>query len=230
MVPSGAGGGWDTTARAMSEVMEADELVDDPVQVSNVEGGGGATGLAQLQSDNGDPYSWMMTGLVMYGALEQAASSVTLSDTTPIATLTAEAEAFVVPAESEYKSINDVVDAYVANPDDVTFGGGAAGGSDQMVIGELASQAGGDAEGMKYVPYDGGAEAIAGLLNGDIEVGVSGVSEFVAQVESGEHAAAGGQQQGPRRRSRRAVADADRRGLRRRLQQLAWPGGRSGCQ
>ena len=94
MVPSGAGGGWDTTARTMAEVLEKDKIMKKTVQVFNVEGGGGATGLAKLQGSKGDPAAWMVTGLVMLGALEQADSKVTLSDdTTPIATLTAEAEA-----------------------------------------------------------------------------------------------------------------------------------------
>lgn len=186
MVPSGAGGGWDTTARAMAAVLEDQDLVSETVKVSNVEGGGGATGLAQLQSSDGDPYAWMMTGLVMLGALQQAGSDVTLDDTTPIATLTSEAEAFVVPADSDYESISDVVDAYTADPEAVTFGGGSAGGSDQMVVAQLMVEAGADAGEMSYVPYDGGGEAIAGLLNGDIEVGVSGVSEFEAQIASGD--------------------------------------------
>ena len=186
MVPSGAGGGWDTTARAMAGVMEGDDLVQESVKVFNVEGGGGATGLAQLQNSNGDPYAWMMTGLVMLGALEQADSGVTLEDSTPVAVMTSEAEAFVVPADSEYDSINDVVDAYLDEPSSVTFGGGSAGGSDQMVVAQLMVEAGADAGEMNYVPYDGGGEAIAGLLNGDVEVGVSGVSEFEEQIASGD--------------------------------------------
>lgn len=186
MVPSGAGGGWDTTARSMAKVLEGDKLVGDSVQVSNVEGGGGATGLAKLQGDKGDAYAWMMTGLVMYGALQQADSEVTLEDTTPLATLTSEAEAFVVPKGSTYESIEDVVDAYSADPESITFGGGSAGGSDQMVIAQLMVEAGADAGAMSYVPYDGGGEAIAGLLNGDVEVGVSGVSEFEEQIASGD--------------------------------------------
>jgi putative tricarboxylic transport membrane protein len=186
MVPSGAGGGWDTTARTMAEVIEGESLTKESIQVSNVEGGGGATGLAQLQGSKGDPNAWMMTGLVMFGALQQADSEVTLEDTTPIATLTSEAEAFVVPADSEFESIEDVVKAFAADPTSVTFGGGSAGGSDQMVVGELMSTAGEDAAAIKYVPYDGGGEAIAGLLNGDVEVGVSGVSEFEAQIASGD--------------------------------------------
>lgn len=187
MVPSGAGGGWDTTARTMQEVMQSEDVVTENVNVFNVEGGGGATGLAQMQESTGDPHAWMMTGLVMHGALQLADSELSLSEnSTPIATLTAEPEAFVVPADSPYKDIKDVVDAYVEDPASVTFGGGSAGGSDQMVVAELMKKAGGDAAAMKYVPYDGGGEAVAGILSGDVEVGVSGVSEFEQQVASGK--------------------------------------------
>src|SRR5690348_8917200 len=116
MVPSGAGGGWDTTARTMQKVIESEDLISEPVEVFNVEGGGGATGLSQLQKDEGDPHALMMTGLVMIGALEQASSPVSLADTTPIATLTSEAEAFVVPKDSKFTSIKQVVDAYQKDP------------------------------------------------------------------------------------------------------------------
>jgi putative tricarboxylic transport membrane protein len=186
MVPSGAGGGWDTTARAMQAVLESDDLVSESVEVFNVEGGGGATGLAQLQQDKGDPHAWMMTGLVMIGALEQASSEVTLEDSTPIATLTAEAEAFVVPTASEFQTIEDVVAAYQADPKAVNFGGGSAGGSDQLVVAELLNAAGADASEMTYVGYPGGGEAVAGILSGDVAVGVSGVSEFEDQIEAGK--------------------------------------------
>ena len=186
MVPAAAGGGWDSTARAMQKVLEDEDVVSEPVEVFNVEGGGGATGLSQLQKDEGDPHALMVTGLVMIGALEQASSPLSFEDTTPIATLTSEAEAFVVPADSEYQSIEDVVAAYEKDPSSVTFGGGSAGGSDQLVVAELMNEAGADPSQMKYVGYSGGGEAIAGILSGDVAVGVSGVSEFESQIEAGD--------------------------------------------
>ena len=186
MVPAAAGGGWDSTARAMQEVVQEEDLLDESVEVFNVEGGGGATGLAQLQQEQGNPHAWMMTGLVMIGALELADSEVSLEDSTPIAVLTSEAEAFVVPADSPFRTIEDVVEAYQEDPQSVTFGGGSAGGSDQLVAAELVQTAGGDAGEMKYVGYSGGGEAIAGILSGDVEVGVSGISEFVSQIEAGD--------------------------------------------
>lgn len=186
MVPAAAGGGWDSTGRAMQKAIEDENLSNESVEVFNVEGGGGATGLAQLQKDEGNPHNLMMTGLVMIGALQQASSPVSLEDTTPIATLTAEAEAFVVRTDSPFQTINDVVDAYLADPASVTFGGGSAGGSDQLVAAELVKEAGGEASALKYIGYSGGGEAIAGILSGDVEVGVSGVSEFEAQIEAGD--------------------------------------------
>lgn len=186
MVPAAAGGGWDSTARAMQSTMESENTVNQSVEVFNVEGGGGATGLSQLQGDEGDPHKLMMTGLVMIGALKSADSPVSLEDTTPIATLTAEAEAFVVPADSKYKSIKQVVKDYKKNPKSVAFGGGSAGGSDQLVVAELMKAAGGDPGAMKYVGYSGGGEATAGIMSGDVAVGVSGYSEFEAQIESGK--------------------------------------------
>lgn len=186
MVPAAAGGGWDSTGRAIQKVIQDEDLVDESVEVFNVEGGGGATGLAQLQKDRGNPSSLMMTGLVMIGALELADSEVSLDDTTPIAVLTSEAEAFVVPADSPFKSMQDVVDAYLADPGSVTFGGGSAGGSDQLVAAELVNTAGGNASELKYIGYSGGGEAVAGILSGDVEVGVSGISEFAEQIEAGD--------------------------------------------
>jgi putative tricarboxylic transport membrane protein len=186
MVPAAAGGGWDSTARAMQKVIEDEDVVSEPVEVFNVEGGGGATGLSQLQKDEGDPHALMVTGLVMIGALQQANSPVSFEDTTPIATLTSEAEAFVVPSDSEFQSIEDVVAAYEKDPSAVTFGGGSAGGSDQLVVAELMKEAGADPSAMKYVGYSGGGEAIAGILSGDVAVGVSGVSEFESQIEAGD--------------------------------------------
>ncbi len=186
MVPAAAGGGWDSTARTMQKVIEEADITTESVEVFNVEGGGGATGLAQLQKDEGNPHQLMMTGLVMIGALQQANSPVSLDDTTPISILTTEAEAFVVPKDSEFQTIQDVVEAYEADPASVTFGGGSAGGSDQLVVGELLKAAGADVSKLKYVGYSGGGEATAGILSGDVAVGVSGVSEFEAQIEAGD--------------------------------------------
>ena len=187
IVPAAPGGGWDSTARQLQQTMKSAKLVDQSIDVINRDGGGGATGLSQIVTkDKGDPYTLMVGGLVMIGALEQANSPLKVSDATAIATVTAETEAIVVRSDSPYKSIDDVIAAYKKDPRSVAFGGGSVGGSDQLVLGQLIQVAGGTPKDMKYIPYAGGGEAIAGILSGDVEVGVSGLSEFLGQIEGGK--------------------------------------------
>lgn len=187
IVPAAPGGGWDLTARTMQQVISDAELTDRSIEVVNREGGGGATGLADLiNNSEGDPNTLMIGGLVMIGALAQANSPLSLSDVTTVATLTSEPEAFVVRADSPYETIEDVVNAYSEDPNSVIFGGGSQGGSDHIVVGLLLDAAGEDPSAMNYIGYAGGGEATAGILSGDVAVGVSGVSEFVGQIESGD--------------------------------------------
>lgn len=187
LVPAAPGGGWDQTARAIQRTIQDEDLSSESVEVINKEGGGGATGLAQLTSRaKGDPYQLMIGGLVMIGALEQTDSPLEITDANVIATLTSESEIFVVPADSPYKTIQDVVEDYTKDPASVVFGGGSAGGSDHIAAGLLLDAAGQEPADMKYVGYAGGGEATAGILSGDVEVGISGITEFEGQIESGK--------------------------------------------
>ncbi len=186
MAPADPGGGWDETARALQQSIRASDL-GPGADVYNVPGAGGTLGLSQLVSkDAGDPYQLMVMGLVMLGAVETNRSPVGLDRVTPIAGLTTEAEAIVVPAKSPFRELEDVVEAMKADPGSVAFGGGSAGGTDQLLVGQLARAAGVEPARTRYVAFSGGGEAIAGILSGSVEVGVSGVSEFTDQVRAGK--------------------------------------------
>src|SRR4051794_32854065 len=98
MAPAAPGGGWDQTARSMQTVLQ-DAGISGNVQVNNVPGAGGTIGLAQFVNEaNGDPSQLIVGGYVMVGAILTNASPVTLDQVTPIARLTGEYEALVVPA------------------------------------------------------------------------------------------------------------------------------------
>lgn len=186
MAPAGAGGGWDTTARSLQTAIEAESLTTYNVEVYNVEGAGGTIGLAQLvDQEKGNPESLMVMGLVMVGGIVTNDSPVTLDDVTPIASLTAEQEAIVVSADSEYQTLEDLVADWKADPAAISWGGGSAGGTDHILVGLLAQAAGIDPSGINYVAHSGGGEAVTAILSGAVTVGVSGVSEFADQVESG---------------------------------------------
>jgi putative tricarboxylic transport membrane protein len=186
MAPAAPGGGWDTTAREMQRVLQEEGLAPT-VEVYNVEGAGGTVGIAQLVNDEaGNDHQLMMMGLVMIGAIATNASPVTLEQTTPISSLTAEYEVIVVPANSEYQTLDDLIAAFKADPTAISWGGGSAGGTDHILVGLIAQAAGVDPTQINYVPFSGGGEALAAILGGQVSAGVSGVGEWLDQIESGE--------------------------------------------
>jgi putative tricarboxylic transport membrane protein len=186
MAPADPGGGWDETARALQATVRKARLAEG-AEVYNVPGAGGTIGLNQLATKrSGDPTQLMVMGLVMVGAIEQNDAPTDLSRVTPIASLTSEPEAIVVPAESKYRSLQQLVEDLKANPADVSFAGGSAGGSDHLLVGMLAKAAGVPGSEVKYVAYSGGGEAKAAILSGSVDAGVSGVSEFAEQVKAGK--------------------------------------------
>jgi putative tricarboxylic transport membrane protein len=186
MAPAAPGGGWDSTARALQKAIDDDKLTTSNVEVYNVEGAGGTIGLAQLaDQEKGNADSLMVMGLVMVGAIRTNKSPVDLSQVTPIASLTAEWEAIAVKADSPYQTLADLVTAFKADPKSISWGGGSAGGTDQILVGLIAKAAGVDPAGINYIAHSGGGEALDAILSGAVSAGVSGVSEFTDQVEAG---------------------------------------------
>jgi putative tricarboxylic transport membrane protein len=187
MAPADPGGGWDGTARAMSQAMTEAKVIDKKIEVYNVPGAGGTIGLSQLASKQaGKSNELMVMGLVMMGAIETNKAPTDLSKTTPIASLTTEPEAVFVKADSKYKTMQDLVDDMKADPAKVSFGGGSAGGTDQILLGLIAKAAGVDPSKPKYVAYSGGGEAQQSILSGSVDAGISAISEWAEQVEAGK--------------------------------------------
>ena len=187
MAPAAPGGGWDTTAREIQRVMQEEGVVSGDVEVYNVEGAGGTIGLAELVNDHaGDANYLMVMGLVMIGGIGLNQAPVTLDQVTPIARMTAEFEVIVVPADSEYQDMTALVEAFKADPASISWGGGSAGGTDHILIGLIAQAVGSDPTQVNYVPFSGGGEALASVLGGQTTAGVSGLSEWAAQIEAGE--------------------------------------------
>ena len=185
MAPAAPGGGWDSTARAMQEVMQA-EGISASVQVQNVPGAGGTVGLAQFASStSGDASQLIVGGYVMVGAILTNESPVSLADVTPIARLTGEAVGIAVSASSPIQNIGELVEMMKADPGAVSWAGGSAGGVDHITVGLLAKAAGVDPTKINYVAFSGGGEALAAILGNQVTVGISGVGEFLPQVEAG---------------------------------------------
>ncbi|MDR6593870.1 Bug family tripartite tricarboxylate transporter substrate binding protein [Saccharothrix longispora] len=189
MAPADPGGGWDQTARAMQAAISGADLAGS-VQVSNVGGAGGTVGLQKLANERSDSYL-MVTGLVMVGAVETNEVDKRLEDTTPIARLTAEDEVVVVPADSPYRTIDDLLAAVAEKGQGVSITGGSAGGTDHILAAMLLKAKDIDPAKLNYVAYSGGGESLAALLGGKVDAGISGVGEYVEQIKAGKLRALG---------------------------------------
>jgi putative tricarboxylic transport membrane protein len=186
IAPAAPGGGWDQTARSMQTALQ-DGGISGSVQVTNVPGAGGTIGLAQFVNQaNGDPSQLIVGGYVMVGAILTNNSPVTLDQITPIARLTGEYEAIVVPANSAVKDLPALVQKLQTDPGSVSWAGGSAGGTDQITAGLIAKAVGVDPTKVNYVAFSGGGEALAAVLGGQVTVGISSYSEFAAQVAAGQ--------------------------------------------
>jgi putative tricarboxylic transport membrane protein len=186
IAPAAPGGGWDQTARSMQQALMTSGIAKS-VQVTNVPGAGGTVGLAQfVNGAKGDGNQLMVNGFVMMGAILTNNAPVTLDQVTPIARLSAEAEAIVVPANSPIKSVKDLAAAVKTDPAKVTWAGGSAGGVDHIAVALFAKAAGADPTKINYIPFSGGGEALAAILGGKVTAGISGFGEFESQVKAGK--------------------------------------------
>src|SRR5688572_26581922 len=183
MAPAAPGGGWDQTARSMQQALTQSGLVKS-VQVTNVPGG--SIGIVQfVNGAKGDGKQLMVNGYGMVGAILTNKSPVGLDQTTPIARLTAEYEAIVVPTDSPIKTAKDLAAAIKADPAKVTWAGGSAGGVDHIAAALFAKAAGADATKINYVPFSGGGEALEAILGGKVTAGSSGYGEYESQIKAG---------------------------------------------
>ena len=103
----------------------------------------------------------------------------------PIARLTGEYEVIAVPAASPLHSLQDLIAAFKAQPGSISWGGGSAGGSDQILAGLVADAVGVDPKRVNYIAFSGGGESLSAILGGAVSVGINGFAEFAPQLEAG---------------------------------------------
>lgn len=187
LIPNSAGGGYDQTGRAAVAVMNKDDITGGSFEVTNVIGAGGSVAMTRLMNAEGDERTLMTAGLGVVGSLYSFGAPYKLQDATPLAQLIEDQEGVLVPADSEFKTIDDLVAAWQDDPGSIVVGGGSSpGGPDHLFPMQLASAVDIDAREVRYVPYDGGGPLTSALTGNKIDVGFSGVGEFEGQLSSGE--------------------------------------------
>lgn len=180
---SGVGGGYGTTAIAFADAMKAEGMLTD-YTVSYKSGGSGTVGLGYFQDQKARGDVAFINGFAMVAGIASTKSALKLENSTSVAGLMREWEAIVVPTNSKYRTINQLLDDMKANPK-LAIAGGSKGTVDHVFMGLLVEKNGMKATDMNYIPYAGGGEVTTSVLGKQTVAGVSGTSEFAAYVKAG---------------------------------------------
>ena len=187
LIPGGAGGGWDGTARGTGEALTKSGLVGSATY-ENMSGGGGGKAIGYLIENAASNHGTLMvnsTPIVIRSLVKRFPYN--FRDLTMVAGTIGDYAAFVVHKDSPINSFKDLVAAYKSNPAKVAIGGGSVpGGMDHLVAAMAMQAAGADPTKVKYIPYDAGGKAMAALLSGEIKALSTGFSEAVELARAGQ--------------------------------------------
>lgn len=187
LIPGGAGGGWDGTARGVGKALLDSKLLEQ-ASFENMSGGGGGKALNHLITT-----AHRQQGTLLVNSTPIIIRSLTgvfpqsFRDLTPVAAVIADYAALVVPKNSKYQTLQQMLDDFKKNPRSVKVAGGSVKGSmDHLVPAMIVKAAGGNPLKLVYVPYDAGGKAMAGLLSGDTQVLSTGFGEALGLAKQGE--------------------------------------------
>lgn len=187
LIPGGAGGGWDGTARGTGEALTKSGLIGK-ASYQNLSGGGGGKAIAHIIET-----AAQQKGTLMVNSTPIVVRSLTgvfpqsFRDLTPVAGTIADYGAFVVRNDSPIKTWKDVVMGFADNPRKMKFAGGSSKGSlDHLVPAAAIKAEGLDPKVLRYIPYDAGGKAMAGLLSGEAQLLSTGLGEALELSKAGQ--------------------------------------------
>jgi putative tricarboxylic transport membrane protein len=177
IIPFGAGGGSDTLARTIANVIS--ELKALPVQIlpENRPGGSGAVGYSSVAKEKGNPHVIATVSVSFFTTPLQGGSPVSYRDFTPLAAIAQSPYVLVVPAKSEYKTVDDLKKAKRLTT------GTTGVVSDAALLAKMTAKSLGNQ--IDALPFDGEGEVMAAILGGHVDIGYFNPSEALAQVKAG---------------------------------------------
>jgi tripartite-type tricarboxylate transporter receptor subunit TctC len=184
IVPYGAGGGTDITARLLAKDLEP--ALGKPVTVENRAGGGGWVGWGALAAAAPDGYTigYLNVPSMYAGYLDrQYNRKETLESFTPLMNHVIDYNVWAVKADSPFRTVKDVIDAAKKTPNQITVTGFGVGGDDHIAI--LAIEA---ETGTKFVVvhHRSTAEGKTQVLGGHLQVLAANISEVAEEVRAGQ--------------------------------------------
>ena len=184
IVPWGAGGGTDATARIIASLMEKE--LGQPVNVVNRTGGSGVVGHSAIAQAAPDGYTIGMITVEIAMMHWQGLTELTPASYTPIGLVNADPAGIHVPADSPYKSVNDLLVAIKANPGKFKASGTGQGGIWHLAIAGLLRDQKIDPASVAWVPSNGAAPGLQDMIAGGVQIVPCSLPEARALIEAGK--------------------------------------------
>lgn len=187
LIPGGAGGGWDGTARGVGEALKKSNLVGE-TSYENMSGGGGGKAIAyMIETANKQQDTLMVNSTPIVIRSLQGVFPQSFRDLSLISAVVADYGVLVVAKDSKFQTWADVKAAFDKDPTALKIAGGSSRGSmDHLVAAQIFKAAGGNPSNVRYVPYDAGGKALAGLLTGEVDILSTGLGEVLEKHKNGE--------------------------------------------
>ena len=192
IAPAKPGGGFDLTCRVVTNSLQKSKLIDQNMLVNFMPGGVGAIAYNHVISKIPKDANYVIAASVG-SALNIAQGKFGSHDESAvrwIGSLGTDYGAMIVRADSKWANLGDMLNELKANPKAFAIGGGSSVGSqDWFKIALLVQAAGVDPKDIKYVPFEGGGEAITALLGGHIDLVSGDMSEYSNIASTGKYKA-----------------------------------------
>jgi len=186
IIPGGAGGGQDRTARILQKIMQ-DGLVPTTVTVINRAGGGGNIAYTYLNQFTGDGHYLASATATLLTNHILGVSPLSYTHFTPVSVLYGEFIGFAVKADGPFKTGRDIVERMKTAPESVTFAfGTSAGNANHIGIARVMKAAGVDPARMKVVIFKASIEATNALMGGHVDVVATPTSTYLPVLGSGK--------------------------------------------
>lgn len=184
VAPATPGGGWDTTARAIQNVLDKEGLVEQNINVVNKPGGGGEVGWQYLKGQDSHSLAINSSLVIANNLLGQ--SELTYEEFTPLAVLATEWISVAVPSDSDIKDGVDMLDQLKEDPKSLKIAvGPALGNNDHLSFVRVAEEYGVDVSQLEFMIYESGGDVLTALLGGHVDVATLSISESLDQHLSG---------------------------------------------
>ena len=184
IVPWGAGGGTDATARIIGSLLEKE--LRQPVNVVNRIGGSGVVGHQAIASATPDGYTLGMITVEITMMHHVGLTPLKHTDYTPIGLVNADPAGVNVRADAPYKSVKDLLNAIKANPGKMKASGTGQGGIWHLAIAGLLKDQGIDPNALPWVPSNGAAPGLQDMVAGGVDVVPCSLPEARSMIDAGK--------------------------------------------